>query len=222
MIVWLASYPRSGNSFLRILLHESFAIKSYSLAGTREQDVAGEAVGQVVGHVNTDWSNELSAAASLSSERYFVKTHEEPTSPTDRCVYVVRDGRSAVLSYYHYLREFDRLDVSLDDVIDGRVYAGSWSDHYLRWQPRDRPNTLFMRYEDITFDPESAVKELADFLDLTPHRMTATDFDRLHRLHPTFFRVGSNAANIAALGSAEPRFRQRHGAVMRELGYYPA
>ena len=182
----------------------------------------GEALGEVIGHMNHDWSDELRVAASLDSERHFVKTHEDPISPMDPCVYIIRDGRSAVLSYYYYLREIDRLNVSLDDVIDGRVYAGSWSDHYLRWRPRVRPNTLFLRYEDITGDPEKAVKDLADFLDLTPHRSLKTDFDQLQRLHPTFFRVGSDNPNIAELGAAESLFRQRHGTVMRELGYYPA
>jgi hypothetical protein len=31
MIVWLASYPRSGNTFVRTLLHSAFGLESYSL-----------------------------------------------------------------------------------------------------------------------------------------------------------------------------------------------
>lgn len=31
MIVWLASYPRSGNTYLRMLLHQLHGLKTYSV-----------------------------------------------------------------------------------------------------------------------------------------------------------------------------------------------
>ena len=31
MIVWLASYPRSGNTFLRLVLHRLFGVPTYSV-----------------------------------------------------------------------------------------------------------------------------------------------------------------------------------------------
>jgi hypothetical protein len=219
MIIWLASYPRSGNTFLRMLLHESFGLKSYSLAGTKERAMGGEPVGQLVGDMNVNWSDELSRSLRADTGRHLVKTHEEPQSATDPCIYVVRDGRSAVVSYHHYLREVDGLDVSLNDVIDGNVYAGSWSDHYLQWQPKTRPNTLFLRYEDITREPDRAVRELAQFFDLSPLRPFSIEFEQLHQMNAAFFRTGENASNIAQLGSAEPRFWEAHGALMSELGY---
>jgi hypothetical protein len=220
VIVWLASYPRSGNTFLRMLLHEAFGLKTYSLAGTREMATSGEEVGRLVGDMNVDWTDAVSATIRSDTVPHFVKTHEEPISTNDPCIYVVRDGRSAVVSYHHYLREVDGLDKSLDDVIDGRVYAGSWSEHYLNWLPRHRQNTLLLRYEAITDDPNQAVEDVAAFLGMLPVRDFSIDFSYLHQLQPALFRVGDDAPNIAELGPSEPRFRERHGAVMRELGYY--
>ena len=31
MIVWLASYPRSGNTFLRVVLHNVYGVSTYSV-----------------------------------------------------------------------------------------------------------------------------------------------------------------------------------------------
>jgi len=105
-------------------------------------------------------------------------------------------------------------------AIDGRVYAGSWSEHCLNWLPRHRQNTLLLRYEAITDDPNQAVEDVAAFLGMLPVRDFSIDFSYLHQLQPALFRVGDDAPNIAELGPSEPRFRERHGAVMRELGYY--
>jgi hypothetical protein len=47
MIVWLASFPRSGNTFLRIVLHRHFGIRSavvYDFDGVAER-VGRELVG---------------------------------------------------------------------------------------------------------------------------------------------------------------------------------
>jgi hypothetical protein len=79
-----------------------------------------------------------------------VKTHDPPE---DNCkaIYIVRDGRSTCVSFYHYLKDFPHLDLkfSIRDVIAGFTPFGSWGDHLDHWKPLDRPNTLFLKYEDL-------------------------------------------------------------------------
>ncbi len=76
MIVWLASYPRSGNTLLRILLRQVFDIRTYSLAGTKELSRFGSEVSELVGNMNTEWTADIENSARLTSTTSFVKTHE--------------------------------------------------------------------------------------------------------------------------------------------------
>lgn len=48
MIVWLASYPRSGNRFFRILLFHLYGIKTYSVYSDPLLEKIGAS--EIVGH----------------------------------------------------------------------------------------------------------------------------------------------------------------------------
>ncbi len=50
MIVWLASYPRSGNTFFRIILNSIFGIKTYSVYDDIIDISADKKTSEVVGH----------------------------------------------------------------------------------------------------------------------------------------------------------------------------
>lgn len=67
-------------------------------------------------------------------------------------------------------------------MIEGRVFAGSWSDHFAAWQPTWRPHTLLLRYEKITAHPEEAVAQLGDFLQLRPLAGRIPEFEELRQL----------------------------------------
>ena len=101
MICWLASYPRSGNTLLRIVLRQCFDIWSYGAVG--EGDDAS--FDEIAGHL----SYEGERAAFLRDRRrwpgmHFVKTHIDIPAIKDRAIYVVRDGRAAIASCGRYRR----------------------------------------------------------------------------------------------------------------------
>ncbi len=50
MIVWLASYPRSGNTFFRVILNSIFDIKTYSIYDDKGDIGADEKTSETVGH----------------------------------------------------------------------------------------------------------------------------------------------------------------------------
>ena len=47
MVVWLASYPRSGNTFLRIVLHRLYGVPTYSVYD--DDDPVAQRVGPDLG-----------------------------------------------------------------------------------------------------------------------------------------------------------------------------
>jgi hypothetical protein len=236
VIVWLASYPRSGNTLARILLKTVFDLPStsvYSPVKPPDQDdepphsavaAAGErrrvmlqGTGVAYGYPGT--LDAFLSAARRAAAPVLVKTHDPPLDD-GAAVVVVRDGRAAAVSYAHYLRQ--RIDgpVAMADVIAGRVGFGSWSGHLDAWQPLTRARTLLLRFEDIVGRPDAAIAALAGFLGRAPLGRWRNPNAELHAVDPFFFRGGSNDANIAELSAAElDAFWARHRGWMERLGY---
>ncbi len=221
MILWLASYPRSGNTLLRLILKGAFAVDTVSKHADDAADIGADAaVAAAVGHrpLGEPWP----AAADrmrASPELFLVKTHDPPEDDA-RAVYVVRDGRPACRSFHHYLHDFQRDPATVADVVLGLTPFGSWGEHLDRWEPDRRPGTLLVRYEELVADPRPQIDRLAAFAGLTPTADWANDFDRLHAMSPRFFRAGAAADPGAALSPDEAAlFWAEHGDWMRRLGY---
>lgn len=139
-MTWLASYPRSGNTLLRLVLNHCFGLASQSLY--QDQEFADPAVRDVVGHEDVGGNARLFVTAARRAGRsLYVKTHELPPSDQHPAIYVIRDGRSAVVSHAHYLRDILGRDISLTDVIEGKAGL-SWSRHVRAWALPLRANTL--------------------------------------------------------------------------------
>jgi Sulfotransferase domain len=220
MIVWLASYPRSGNTFLRILLNRAFAIKTLSLYDDRSDIGARPALSNVVGHrAHGMHSKQFRQYASRSDKVFMVKTHEQPNDEA-KAIYVVRDGRAAVISFFHYCHYFFPNRPLLSDVITGKQWPGAWSSHVDAWVLSRRPNTLVIRFEDLIAENTLPLRRIANFLDLPEPQSVLVDFAELHKEFPIFFRCGSNETNIAELkGDNLNLFWALHGKTMEQMGY---
>ena len=200
MIVWLASFPRSGNTMLRILLHRFYGRLSYSLYdessgdGTaRENSFAG--VAGFAGHVTGPLLEELRQQPATS----FVKTHDHPADDSP-ALCLVRDGRDALVSYAHFVRTYEpdmasrySFDEVLRILIESRDHFGGWSDHIRSWYGRTTKGpTVWLRYEDLVGDPlgrlEGAMRKLD--VDISPRRAAPVRFGELHDRWPDFFRTG--------------------------------
>ncbi len=217
--VWLASYPRSGNTFLRILLQNVFHIATYSLYRVQGQefpDPSAEALDEAP-YLPCDWEQRVSSASD--AKLTLIKTHDAPRDGAP-AIYLVRDGRAAIDSYYHYHQKFAFEKPSLTDVIAGACQFGGWSDHYHGWQPRSRPNTLFLQYEDLVTQPAKVIPQIADFLHLSPGNGELPSFAELQGKFPAFFRRGLTDAFLRDWTADQfALFNACHGALSEELGY---
>jgi hypothetical protein len=217
--VWIASYPRSGNTFLRIILESVFNLASYSLyyvEGETHRDPSAEAL-QDAPRLPRNWREFIDKSASAPP--VLIKTHDAPMDGSP-AIFIARDGRAAINSYFHYHQKFAFEQPSLTEVIAGACQFGSWGDHYQSWKPKTRPNTLLLQYDALVGEPEKVIGVLAKFLGVQPVRAALPPFEELQKRLPSFFRRGQNSDYLREWSQAQlALFNELHGVAMQELGF---
>ncbi len=154
-MIWLASFPRSGNTFFRNILYEVYGLES----ATFHRDPLYPVIEDYQSYP-------------------FVKTHLLPGDlvPADRSikrVLLLRDGRDAMVSMAHHKKDiirpgtdfYNNLLESILTVED--VDFGGWSAHVQHWLPAA---DLVIRYEDLIEDPLRETEKLRALTDLPPPR----------------------------------------------------
>jgi hypothetical protein len=191
MIVWLASYPRSGNTLLRTIFSKTMQLASASdeVGEAKIFGLSDEALRAAgILDINDDWANFYQRAMS-SNEIFLVKTHRLPRDDQP-AIYVVRDGRKTLLSYSRFHQRFSPTPYpSLLDLVLGADYYGGWADHVRAWM--GRPNTMVVRFEELVAGSENLLKQLSRVVryskDLVPWK---NPFDEFREENPAFFRSG--------------------------------
>lgn len=228
MIVWLASFPRSGNTFLRIILNSVFGLSTSTLyphlaVGINE---AHDQMNELIGDVEPAGTL---AQLETDAEIHFLKTHElVPAGDQSPAVYVVRDGRDALVSYAHFVRTYEpdqyselSFHQSLEMLIRSWDQFGGWSRHVMAWSDRTAP-TAIVRYEDLLIAPVESV--VASFGKLGVPLPTASgavpDFHDLRAQIPAFFRRGQTGAwKTEMTKGLQELFWSIHGMAMERFGY---
>jgi hypothetical protein len=156
--VFLASYPRSGNTWTRFLLGNLRNVTTTTFANLdrRIPNVYRVPEAELLRH----------------RRPRVLKTHEPVDSGYRRAIYLVRypgDIAPSFLRYLHMMRECPP-EMGLEDFLPrfvaGDVPFGSWSDHVTGWLTRSREEVLLVRYEDMMRDTACEVRRMTDFLGL--------------------------------------------------------
>ena len=172
-ITWLASYPRSGNTYLRTILFNCFGIKTASIY---PNDLGGNKILEnFVGHIE---HNQNKTITFQKGSIPIIKTHKL-NQDDNRSIYIIRDGRAASVSLWNFYGK----KIPIKDIILGHHRFGTWKDHLISWNPLKRPNTLLIKYEDILCNFEYVLNSIETFLEIKvlskklPSRDTVALFD---------------------------------------------
>jgi hypothetical protein len=195
VIVWIASFPRSGNTFLRIVLNRLYGVRTsvvYDFDG-----VADRLGPSLIGFEERPGTF---AAMRESPQVHLVKTHrlrDELVLDGDKAICLVRDGRDCLVSWARQQSE-DGVRCFADALREviflppGRG-AGQWGLNVLSWLQPAHPGRIVLRYEELIDKPGGAVRRVAGALALGLEPAAAAvipTFAELHRVDDRFFRRG--------------------------------
>jgi len=230
MDCWLASFPRSGNTYFRNILYYVYGIES------------------------STWHKETAYGVDENYDRYqFVKTHLLPgellpDDPSIPAIYIVRDGRDAVVSIAHHRSDLVQPGSDFDSnlleaiVAEEGSFFGGWSKNVNEWIQRAQ---LLIRYEDLIADPVAVFKRVEKLIPLPPPAWDKLPgFEEMKKGKPMyggvskitdpkfnpeefagkFFRKGKSGGWKEEMPPhVQDLFWNHHGAAMERLGYasYP-
>lgn len=202
---FIVSYPKSGNTWVRFLLASMLAPDETITFRNLERYVP-------------DVARSREFIDRLPPPRY-IKTHRPFYTCFPRMVYIYRDVRDALVSYYHYEAQNGRFRGTLSEFLrsDAPNYYGPWHRHVgeaLEFAERHPERVLLLRYERMLEDPVEAARQLAAFCridapeDLLLRAVEGCRFDRLRKIETQF--------GPEREGSAAPFFRSGRAGGWRE------
>ena len=201
MIIWLASYPKSGNTFLRALLSSYFFSKdgicNFEILKNIKQFPYGPLFKKVGIDIRDDKNvlkNYIKAQEVFNKNDsvQFIKTHSALFNGfTDHkntlgVIYVIRDPRNVAISAANHFNY--SLEESVNRLLNPCVLGGfnnktnrysvihhitSWSVNYLSWKLLEKQNRyLLIKYEDLTQNTEYIFNKIIEFI----YKLMSQDF----------------------------------------------
>tara|TARA_Y100000590_G_scaffold237044_1_gene266760 strand:- start:6255 stop:7091 length:837 start_codon:yes stop_codon:yes gene_type:complete len=194
MIIWIASYPKSGNTWVRSLLsaylYSNDGFFNFKLLKHMEQFPGKKHFEFFLKDFkDAKKVSEFWIAAqeriNLSNENIFFKTHHSlckidnniftNKSNTKAAIYVVRDPRNVITSISHHYdmnmeEAFNFMTDKSMTLVNRKKYSsvvkiiGNWSDNYNSWKNLNFAPLLIVKYEDLIKDTTQTLKSILNFL----------------------------------------------------------
>lgn len=194
MIVWLASYPKSGNTLLRSILSSYFYSSDGSLKFENlnyitqfPQSYHFFPLGINVNNDEEVFKNFINAQNLINHKNgkiNFFKTHSSLCKMYDcnftdlkntlGVIYIVRDPRNVVTSLAHHYSL--TLEQAKETIVDDnrfmdksskhcKIFLGSWKSNYNSWKVLQEKNKyLLVKYEDLISKKKTVLIKIFKFL----------------------------------------------------------
>ena len=199
--IFIASFPKSGTTWMQNIVYQLVAAER-SLVTTGDELPSLDHISQYAPFYEIDAHWEVSSdqlvpkirtAHEALGYRIFnthlrwdmlptTQSNSETEGGAAKFIYVVRDGRDTLTSFYHHMTNqhlddggFDGdIEAFFQQFLDGTVAYGKWSHHLASWMPhiigsggeKKNDQILLVRYEDLKKDLNHQVSRIATFLQL--------------------------------------------------------
>ena len=211
MIIWLASYPKSGNTLLRSILATYFfsndgvfnfndlykigqfpSLNFFEQAGvdtTNKEEILKNYIKAQKNLIQNSRSkiNFLKTHSSFFTNQKFSFSNKENTLGA---IYVVRDPRNVVTSMAHHyqLTEKDSLERILDNNLfigktntHADIFLSSWNLNYLSWKKLG-DRVLIIKYEDLIHKKKEILINVFNFFETLGMKKSSFDLAKLEKV----------------------------------------
>jgi sulfotransferase family protein len=154
--VFVVGYPKSGNTWFQDIVA---GLAFGALPQFAPQSLVQDLVPDV--HAVPYYKRHAS--------QMFFKSHALPTPDHKRVVYLLRDGRDAMVSYYHHIVNLDnKREDFLETVLTGRYFFPCrWHEHIEAWLANPfQSKMIVIRYEELKNNPVRELQRFCDFAGL--------------------------------------------------------
>jgi len=175
--VFLVSYPKSGNTWVRFLLA--------NLLKKEDEEIDFFSVHQHIPEVGSHEQiiNSLTRPRIMKSHAPFIREYT-------KVIYLVRDGRDVYVSYYyHRLKQLPKRFDFFSFLQRRDHYPCRWGEHVASWtMSKDCSNLLVVKFEDLKSDCFKQMDRILKFLNVNrpKHRIEkaieASSFENMKRI----------------------------------------
>jgi hypothetical protein len=209
MIIWLASYPKSGNTLLRSILASYFFSKDGNFNFNHLNFINQFPTISQFSKLGIDTSNEkeifrnfIEAQKLMNKEEKsikFLKTHSSLSKINNvnftdfnnslGAIYIVRDPRNVVTSFAHHygLSIEQSTNIMIDEKkwlsktdITYKTFLGSWNINYNSWK-QFKNNLLLIKYEDLVSKKKTTLLKIFKFIKNLTNNSFEIDMVKLNK-----------------------------------------
>lgn len=198
MIIWLASYPKSGNTYVRAFLSTYYFSESgefdFSQISKIDQFPHEKFFKEKANNIYEASKQWLPIQKEINKDKRirFFKTHSflgnyqgnQFTSPetTLGAIYIVRDPRnvlSSLKNHYSFdddealkmIKDKTRSLMSNNGSHASLTYISSWAENYLSWFRNNQFRRLFIKYEDLITNKYETFRDIIVFTNTLMNRV---------------------------------------------------
>nr|XP_060609208.1 amine sulfotransferase-like [Anolis sagrei ordinatus]XP_060609209.1 amine sulfotransferase-like [Anolis sagrei ordinatus] len=166
--IFQVTFPKSGTiwtqNILSLIFHEGHR------NGTEDMDLADRVPWLEYNVRKRDYVNRPSPRLFATHLPYYLAP-KGIKNGRGKIIYVARNPKDVLVSYYHFsrvsvlLEEVEDFDIIMDRFLAGKVIGDLWLDHVEGWSAqRDHLNILFLMYEEMKKDLRGCVMKICNFL----------------------------------------------------------
>lgn len=163
--ILIASYPRSGNTWMRLVLTD-IILQLHDLETKTYLPVHSDEV-----IPDFDANPQFTRWKYLQTPHLFLKTHKNFMECLRKSVYIVRRPEDSLCSFYHFHLRYDHLKNKVAGGLDKFAldFGERWAKNVQSYiDGRHHKDILFVSYEMMHQEPFITFKKVSKFLDLSP------------------------------------------------------